>query len=65
MSHHQRLAVYDALNACVRYLSETRSRGRFELFLAVKALNEVVNPVPLSEACRIMRDATLAIGRMR
>ncbi len=38
----QRLAVYDAINACLRYLSESRTRGRFELFLAVEELNAVL-----------------------
>lgn len=42
MTFQQRMSVYDSIRACVGYLAERRTRGRFELLCAVQELNRLL-----------------------
>ncbi len=62
-STRQKMALLDAKDACLRLLVAQRTKGCFELHLAVSVLVAIAMPIPIYTVRKALREATLAVGR--
>jgi hypothetical protein len=64
MTHTQKLAMFDAIEATLRLLAAKRTKGRMELFMATKEMARTLAvSVPPYSVRKQLREDTLKVGR--